>query len=60
MAGKEITPTAMKAIEALKNGLDPLHVMNPGRLSGGFTFADWGLSEERLAEAEQAESKSIP
>jgi len=43
---KEISPAGLKAIEALKDGLDPSHLMNPGRLARGFGFAEWGLPGE--------------
>lgn len=43
---REISPAGIKAVEALKNGLDPQNLLNPGKLCGGFTFADWGLPED--------------
>jgi alkyldihydroxyacetonephosphate synthase len=42
---QEITPAAMQAIAALKRGLDPRELMNPGKLAPGFGFAEWGLTE---------------
>ena len=37
----DISPAGMTAIEALKRGLDPSGVMNPGKLSRDFSFEDW-------------------
>ena len=37
----DISPAGMTAIEALKRGLDPGGVMNPGKLSRDFSFEDW-------------------
>jgi alkyldihydroxyacetonephosphate synthase len=42
----EISPAGLLAVQALKDGLDPADLMNPGRLRAGFGFAEWGLPEE--------------
>lgn len=39
----DISTTGLRAVEALKQGLDPTGVMNPGKLSSGYGFDDWGL-----------------
>lgn len=43
---RDISPAGLTAIEALKSGLDPQGVMNPGKLARGFGFAEWGLGPE--------------
>jgi len=43
---RDISPAGLTAIEALKSGLDPLGVMNPGKLARGFSFEEWGLGKE--------------
>jgi alkyldihydroxyacetonephosphate synthase len=43
---KEISPAGLKAIQALKDGLDPADLMNPGKLRAGFGLAEWGLADE--------------
>ena len=43
---REISSAGLTAIEALKSGLDPQDVMNPGKLARGFGFEEWGLGKE--------------
>jgi hypothetical protein len=43
---RDISPAGLTAIEALKSGLDPQGVMNPGKLVRGFGFEEWGLGKE--------------
>jgi len=39
----EISPAGVRAIQSLKEGVDPQRIMNPGKLRGGFGFREWGL-----------------
>ena len=41
---RDISAAGLTAIEALKSGLDPKGVMNPGKLARGFGFEEWGLT----------------
>ena len=43
---RDISPAGLTAVEALKSGLDPQGVMNPGKLARGFGFAEWRPREE--------------
>jgi alkyldihydroxyacetonephosphate synthase len=43
---RDVSTAGLTAIEALKSGLDPSGVMNPGKLARGFGFAEWGLGNE--------------
>lgn len=38
---RDLSPAGLTAVEALKNGLDPSGVMNPGKLARGFGFDEW-------------------
>jgi alkyldihydroxyacetonephosphate synthase len=43
----DLSPTGVKAVASLKNGLDPKGVMNPGKIiPGEHPLAEWGLTEE--------------
>ena len=47
---KEISPAGLKAIRALKEGLDPSDLMNPGKFRAGYGWVQWGLPEEPPAD----------
>jgi alkyldihydroxyacetonephosphate synthase len=40
---QEASPAGLRALGALRAGLDPAGIMNPGKLADGFGLADWGL-----------------
>ena len=43
----DLSPAGVKAVAALKGGLDPKGVMNPGKIiPGEHPLAEWGLTEE--------------
>ena len=46
MAGKEISPTGLKAIQSLKRGLDPCDLFNSGKFQSGYGFTEWGLPDD--------------
>jgi alkyldihydroxyacetonephosphate synthase len=50
---RDISPAGLTAVEALKSGLDPQGVMNPGKLARGFGFGEWGLGKESGQTPEQ-------
>ena len=43
---REVSPAGMRAIQALKSGLDPDGLFNSGKFKSGYTFADWGLPDD--------------
>jgi alkyldihydroxyacetonephosphate synthase len=46
---EDISPVGMKAVKALKDGLDPKGVMNPGKIiPGDHPLKEWGLTEEAI------------
>ena len=46
---EDLSPTGLKAVKALKDGLDPNGIMNPGKIIPSENpLADWGLSEEAI------------
>jgi len=46
----DVSPTGLKAVGALKSGIDPNGVMNPGKIIPSESpLKDWGLSEESIA-----------
>lgn len=56
---QDISPTGVKAVESLKKGLDPMGIMNPGKiLPNGITLEEWGLSDADIRELENRQSKT--
>ena len=52
----DISPTGVKAVAALKDGLDPRGVMNPGKIIPGTEpLREWGLTEEAIARFNKAD-----
>ena len=48
-ASADLSPTGVKAVTALKDGLDPKGVMNPGKIiPSEHPLAEWGLTEEAI------------
>ena len=48
---KDLSPTGLKAVKALKAGLDPNDIMNPGKIiPSEKPLDDWGLSAEAIGE----------
>lgn len=46
---EDLSPTGLKAVKALKDGLDPNGIMNPGKIIPSENpLTDWGLSEEAI------------
>ena len=46
---QDISPTGLKAVKALKDGLDPKGIMNPGKIiPSKKPLSDWGLSDESI------------
>ena len=46
---QDISPTGLKAVKALKDGLDPNGIMNPGKIiPSKKPLSDWGLSDESI------------
>jgi len=48
---RDISMAGLTAIEGLKSALDPLSIMNPGKLARGFGFEEWGLGKESRTSA---------
>ena len=40
---REISPAGLRAVQALKQGLDPDGLFNAGKFRSQYSFADWGL-----------------
>lgn len=40
---QDVSPHGIAAVQALKAALDPRSIMNPGKLVGDFSLAEWGL-----------------
>ena len=52
----DISPTGVKAVRALKDGLDPKGVMNPGKIiPGPNPVAEWGLTDEAIQSFNKAD-----
>jgi alkyldihydroxyacetonephosphate synthase len=52
----DLSPTGVKAVRALKDGLDPKSVMNPGKiLPGPDPLREWGLTDEAIASFNKAD-----
>lgn len=48
---EDLSPTGLKAVKALKAGLDPNDIMNPGKIiPSEKPLDDWGLSAEAIEE----------
>ena len=46
---EDISTTGLKAVRALKDGLDPRGIMNPGKIiPSAEPFKEWGLGEEAI------------
>lgn len=46
---EDLSPTGLLAVRALKSGLDPKNIMNPGKiLPGKNPVAEWGLSADAI------------
>ena len=53
---EDISPAGMKAVKALKDGLDPKGVMNPGKIiPGEDPLEEWGLTEEAIQSFNKAD-----
>jgi len=47
---EDISATGIKAVQALKDGLDPASVMNPGKIiSNDYSMEKWGLSAHAMS-----------
>ena len=52
----DLSPTGLKAVRAIKDGLDPKSVMNPGKiLPGPDPLREWGLTDEAIASFNKAD-----
>ncbi|MEC7811576.1 MAG: FAD-linked oxidase C-terminal domain-containing protein, partial [Verrucomicrobiota bacterium] len=46
---EDVSPTGLKAVQAVKEGLDPRGIMNPGKIIPPTDpLKAWGLSDEAL------------
>ncbi len=46
---EDISPTGLKAVQAVKDGLDPHGIMNPGKIIPAVeTLKEWGLGEDAI------------
>ena len=44
---EDISPTGVRAVQALKDGLDPKGIMNPGKIiPSPESIKEWGLGED--------------
>jgi alkyldihydroxyacetonephosphate synthase len=52
----DISPTGVKAVRALKDGLDPKGVMNPGKIiPGPNPVEEWGLTQAAIQSFNKAD-----
>ena len=52
----DLSPAGVKAVRALKDGLDPKSVMNPGKiLPGPVPLREWGLTDEAIQSFNKAD-----
>jgi len=52
----DLSPTGLKAVRAIKDGLDPKSVMNPGKiLPGPDPLHEWGLTDEAIQSFNKAD-----
>ena len=52
---EDLSPAGVKAVKAIKDGLDPNGVMNPGKvIPGDDPLREWGISDEAIQSFEKA------
>ena len=52
----DLSPAGLKAVRAIKDGLDPKSVMNPGKiLPGSDPLREWGLTDEAIQSFNKAD-----
>ena len=52
---EDLSPAGVKAVKAIKDGLDPNGVMNPGKvIPGEDPLREWGISDEAIQSFEKA------